>query len=184
MLRCSLLALFLFKEKFRKHYVIGLVLGCAGIDMLMIGEKDWHVSAYVFYIVLATFCYGMSANMVKKYGRDIHPLAFTSIGFMAIGCIAGSILLFNGTFSKMQEAIVWRESLFALLGLALVCTVFANVLFYWLIQHTNVIFSSAIAYAIPCMAMVWGSLDGERITFYQLGGFLLIISAVYTLRRS
>ncbi len=178
-----LLAIFLFNEKFRRHYVIGLVLGCAGIVMLMIGEKDWHVSAYVFYIVLATFCYGMSANMVKKFGQDIHPLAFTSIGFMAIGCIAGAILLFNGTFSKMQDAIVWRESLFALLGLALVCTVFANVLFYWLIQHTNVIFSSAIAYAIPCMAMVWGSLDGERITFYQLGGFLLIISAVYTLRR-
>jgi drug/metabolite transporter (DMT)-like permease len=72
----------------------------------------------------------------------------------------------------------------ALLVLALVCTVFANVLFYWLIQQTSVVFGSAIAYAIPCMALVWGSLDGERITATHLLGFAMIIGAVYTLRRS
>jgi drug/metabolite transporter (DMT)-like permease len=177
------LAIFLFREKFRPHYLIGLLLGCLGIALLMIGEKDWYVSSYVFYVVLATFCYGMSANMVKKYGEGVSPLAFTSIGFMAIGIIAGGILLMSGSFTKMQDGQVWLESLVPLIALALVCTVFANIVFYWLIQRTNAIFSSAIAYAIPCMALVWGSLDGEVITWYQIGGFGFIISAVYTLRK-
>ncbi len=178
-----LLAIFIFQEKFKPHYIFGLLLGCMGIALLMLGEKDWHVSAYVFYIVLATFCYGMSANLVKKFGQDVHPLAFTAVGFVAIGTVAAILLLANGTFSKMTHSLVWKESLFALLGLALVCTVFANILFYWLIQRTNAIFSSAIAYAIPCMALVWGGLDGEAITWFQIAGFLFIISAVYTLRK-
>lgn len=178
-----IIAIFLFQEKFRKHYLIGLLLGCAGIGLLMAGEKDWQVSVYVFYIVLATFCYGMSANMVKKYGQDIHPLAFTSIGFMAIGILAGAILVVSGTFSKMDQHDVLIESLLPLVTLALICTVIANIMFYWLIQRTSAIFGSAIAYAIPCMALVWGSLDGELITWYQLGGFALIISAIYTLRK-
>lgn len=178
-----LLAIFIFQEKFKPHYIFGLLLGCMGIALLMLGEKDWHVSAYVFYIVLATFCYGMSANLVKKFGQDVHPLAFTAVGFVAIGTVAAILLLANGTFSKMTDSLVWKESLFALLGLALVCTVFANILFYWLIQRTNAIFSSAIAYAIPCMALVWGGLDGEAITWFQIAGFLFIISAVYTLRK-
>ena len=178
-----IIAIFLFKEKFRPHYLVGLLFGCIGIGLLMAGEKDWQVSAYVFYIVLATFCYGLSANMVKKHGQHIHPLAFTSIGFMAIGIIAGVLLLINNSFDKLHHAEVWRDSFFPLLVLALVCTVFANIVFYWLIQRTNAIFGSAIAYAIPCMALVWGGLDGEVITWYQLGGFAFIISAIYTLRK-
>jgi drug/metabolite transporter (DMT)-like permease len=178
-----IIAIFLFNEKFRKHYLVGLLLGCAGIGLLMAGEKDWQVSVYVFYIVLATFCYGLSANMVKKYGQDIHPLAFTSIGFMAIGILAGGILIASGTFSQMDRRDVLMESLLPLVALALICTVIANIMFYWLIQRTSAIFGSAIAYAIPCMALVWGSLDGELITWYQLGGFALIISAIYTLRK-
>jgi drug/metabolite transporter (DMT)-like permease len=102
---------------------------------------------------------------------------------MAVGIVAGGILLFTGAFSKFASGQVWLESLLPLVALALVCTVFANVVFYWLIQRTNVVFSSAIAYVIPCMALVWGGLDGEIISWFQWSGFLFIISAVYTLRK-
>jgi drug/metabolite transporter (DMT)-like permease len=93
------------------------------------------------------------------------------------------LLIASDSFYKLAEPLVWKESFLPLLVLALVCTVFANIVFYWLIQRTSAIFSSAIAYAIPCMALVWGGLDGEVITWFQLGGFALIISAIYTLRK-
>ncbi|HJW28157.1 MAG TPA: DMT family transporter, partial [Saprospiraceae bacterium] len=138
---------------------------------------------YVFYVIFATFCYGLSVNLVKKYGDGVHPIAFTSIGFISLGWLAAIILWKTGGFEKMFQSNVWFDSMPSLITLALVCTVFANILFNWLIQKTNAVFSSSIAYAIPCMALVWGGLDGEVITWYQLVGFALIISAVYTLRR-
>jgi drug/metabolite transporter (DMT)-like permease len=178
-----LMGVFFFGTKLKRHHLVGLLLGCVGIAVLMIGEKDWHISSYVFFVVLGTLCYGLSANLVKRYCQDIHPIALTTVGFFWLGCLSLLILWNSGAFEKMGNIEVWKESLFALFALALICTVFANILFYWLIQRTTAVFGSAIAYAIPCMALVWGSLDGELITWFQLAGFVFIIAAVYSLRR-
>ena len=178
-----LMGVFVFGIRLRKHHLIGLLLGCTGIAVLMIGEKDWRVSSYVFVVVLATFSYGLSANLVKRYCQDIHPIAITAVGFSSLGFISLIILWLTGGYDKMTDAETWHVSMVSLITLSLVCTVFANILFYWLIQRTTAIFGSAIAYAIPCMALVWGSLDGEQITWFQLTGFVFIIAAVYSLRR-
>jgi len=178
-----ILAILFFKTPFKRHYILGLFFGCVGIVLLMLGEKDWYVSSFVFYVLIGTFCYGLSVNLIKKYAQGIHPIAFTAVGFVSLGWIAALILLGTGGMAKIFTTDVWKDSMPSLVVLALVCTVFANILFNWLIQRTNAVFSSAIAYAIPCMALVWGSLDGEVISWFQFIGFALIISAVYTLHR-
>lgn len=174
---------FFFGTKLRQHHIVGLILGCMGITILVVGEQDWHVSSYVFFVVFGTFCYGLSANLVKRYCQDIHPIALSAVGFFSLGFISIIILWFTGAGTTIVQAETWKTSMPALITLALVCTVFANILFYHLIQRTSAIFGSAIAYAIPCMALVWGSLDGEVITWYQFAGFGFIIAAVYTLRK-
>ena len=178
-----LLGVLFFKTPFKKHYIIGIILGCLGIVILMISERDWRVSSYVLFVVLGTLCYGLSANLVKRYCQDIHPVALTTIGFFPLGCLSIAILWLTGAWDKMMMPEVWNISMPSLIVLALVCTVFANIIFYWLIQRTSAIFGSAIAYAIPCMALVWGSVDGEIINLYQYAGFVFIIAAVYNLRR-
>ena len=178
-----LIGILFFKAHFKKHYLLGLILGCTGIMILMIGEQDWRVSSYVFFVVIGTACYGLSANLVKRYCQDIHPIALTAVGFFSLGVISIIILAATGAFQTMMYADTWKVSMPSLIMLALVCTVFANIIFYWLIQKTTVIFSSAIAYAIPCMALVWGAVDGEHISWHQFGGFIFIIAAIYTLRK-
>lgn len=178
-----LIGTFFFAVPFKRNYMVGLLLGCAGIAVLMVGEQDWRISSYVFFVIVATVCYGLSANLVKTYCQDIHPVALTAVGFALLGSLATGILGFSGTFQKIMTAEVWQVSMPSMLALALICTVFANILFYWLIQRTSAVFGSAIAYAIPCMALVWGSLDGESITWFQIAGFGFIIAAVYSLRR-
>ncbi len=178
-----LIGVIFFNTPFRRNYLVGLLLGCAGIAVLMVGEKDWRISAYVGFVIIATICYGWSANLIKRYGQDIHPVAITAIGFSIIGVLALGLLGSEGTYTRIADPEVWNVSMPAMLALALVCTVLANIMFYWLIQRTTAVFGSAIAYAIPCMALVWGSLDGERISWLQISGFGFIIAAVYSLRR-
>lgn len=172
-----------FRTPFRKHYIIGLILGCLGIAILMLGEKDWHISSYVLFVVLGTLCYGMSANLVKHHCQDVHPIALTTVGFFPLGVISIAILWLTGAGDVMMTEEAWKVAMPSLLGLALICTVFANIIFYWLIQRTSAIFGSAIAYAIPCMALVWGIVDGEVISWYQFTGFAFIIAAIYNLRK-
>ncbi len=178
-----LIGVFFFKTPFKKHYPLGLFLGCLGIVILMIGEKDWRISSYVLFVVLGTVCYGISANLVKRYCQDIHPVALTAVGFFPLGCVSIIILWLTGAGDKISMAETWEVAMPSMIALALICTVFANILFYWLIQRTNAIFGSAIAYAIPCMALVWGAVDGELISWYQFAGFAFILAAVYNLRR-
>jgi len=177
------MGVFFFGTKLKKHHLLGLLLGCIGITVLMISERDWRVSSYVLFVVLGTLCYGISANLVKRYCQDIHPIALTSVGFFSLGCFSIMILWLTGAGSIIAQADTWKVSMPSLILLALACTVFANILFYWLIQRTSAIFGSTIAYAIPCMALVWGSVDGEHITWFQFAGFGFIVAAVYTLRR-
>jgi len=172
-----------FGIRLRRFHILGLFFGCAGLTTLVLSEQDWRVSSYVILVIVATGCYGLSANIVKRYAQHIPPVALTATGFFLMGLVVWPLLLLGGTGTRILQPEAWSVSMPALLVLALVCTVFANVLFYWLIQQTSVVFGSAIAYAIPCMALVWGSLDGERITWVHLAGFGLIIAAVYTLRR-
>jgi len=178
-----LIGIFFFGTPFRKNYLIGILLGCIGVATLMISEKDWYVSSYVLFVVLGTLCYGMSANLVKHHCQDIHPIALTAVGFFPIGIVSIVILWLTGAGEKMAMAETWKISMPSLIALALICTVFANILFYWLIQKTSAIFGSAIAYAIPCMALVWGLVDGEHINLWQFAGFGFIIAAIYNLRR-
>ncbi len=178
-----LIGVFFFKTPFKKHYLVGLFLGCTGILILMIGERDWRVSSYMFFVIIGTLCYGVSANLVKRYCQDIHPVAITAVGFFPLGCISLIILWLTGAGDKVMMTEAWKVSMPSMIALALICTVFANIIFYWLLQRTTAIFGSAIAYAIPCMALVWGSLDGEHISIYQFLGFGFIMGAIYTLRR-
>jgi drug/metabolite transporter (DMT)-like permease len=172
-----------FGTKLKRHHLLGLLLGCSGIAVLMMGEKDWRVSSYMLFVITGTLCYGLSANLVKRYCQDIHPIALSAVGFFMLGCASLVLLVVTGTHRKLMEVEAWTVSMPALIALALVCTVFANILFYWLIQRTTAVFGSAIAYAIPCMALVWGQLDGEHIHVLQWAGFGFIIAAIYTLRR-
>ncbi len=172
-----------FGLKFKKFHLLGIILGCIGISVLMLGEPDWRISSYVFYVVLGTFCYGLSANMIKRYCQDIHPVTMLAIGFFSLGCIGLMILGFTNSFAKMTDITILTESLIPMVVLALVCTVMANILFVWLLQRTTAVFGSSIAYVIPCMALIWGGLDGELISWYQIAGFVFIIAAVYSLKR-
>jgi drug/metabolite transporter (DMT)-like permease len=178
-----IIGVWFFGTRFKRHYLTGFILGCIGIAIIMIGERDWHISSYVLFVVLGTLCYGMSANLVKHHCQDVHPIALTAVGFFPVGVVSVLILWWTGAGDKLTSAEAWKVSMPSLLVLSLVCTVFANILFYWLIQRTSAIFGSAIAYAIPCMALVWGLVDGEHVNLYQFAGFGFIIAAVYNLRR-
>ena len=52
-----------------------------------------------------------------------------------------------------------------------------------LIRHSSAVAASSVTYIIPIFAIMWGVLDGEKITLLHLACMGLILTGVYLISR-
>jgi drug/metabolite transporter (DMT)-like permease len=57
-------------------------------------------------------------------------------------------------------------------------------LFYSLVKRAGGLFASLVTYGIPFVAIGWGLLDNEKITWIEVSCLLLILAGVYLTNRS
>ena len=178
------IAFFNTKGTLRKFF--GVLLGLAGAGLLIWFGKEMGASGHLLYgmmVVLATMCYAISVNTVKRHLQDEHPIALSAVAFQIIGIPAYFMLWktdFFGTLSRDPEAYV---SLGYLVLLALIGTVLATTLFFALVQKTDALFGSMTTYIIPIMAVILGFLDGESMTLLHVLGMSCILVGVYLSRK-
>lgn len=183
-----LLGLLVFRVPMRTNAVIGVLMGFVGTTLILTaGEEGIAINdnaKYGILVLLAAFCYATSMNTIKGYLNDVDPISIASSTFLLLGPLAG-LYLFG--FSEVPRKTVevegaWR-SLAAVALLAIVGTFVAKIIFFKLVQRTDAVFSSMVTYMIPIVALFWGWLDGERIVWLHVLGMVLILMAVYMVRR-
>lgn len=176
-----LIGVLAFGLGFVRNQVIGVVLGLTGCLLLVFfgksasGETNYFCA---FLVVIATMCYALNVNLIKRYLSDVSPLAITTGNFLTLLIPALIILFANGYANVMTQPEVIHSTLFMII-LGMVGTGIANILYYQLIQITSPLFASSVTYFIPIVAMSWGMLDGETLNFMQLVGAGVILSGVY-----
>lgn len=176
-----LIGVLAFGLGFVRNQVIGVVLGLTGCLLLVFfgksasGETNYFCA---FLVVIATICYALNVNLIKRYLSDVSPLAITTGNFLTLLIPALIILFVNGYADVMTQPEVIHSTLFMII-LGMVGTGIANILYYQLIQITSPLFASSVTYFIPIVAMSWGMLDGETLNFMQLVGAGIILSGVY-----
>jgi drug/metabolite transporter (DMT)-like permease len=67
--------------------------------------------------------------------------------------------------------------------LSLLGTAFAKVLFNKLVQISTPVFSSSVTYLITVVAVSWGFIDGERLSFYQIVAISVVFTGVYLVNK-
>lgn len=170
-----------FGLTFVRNQVFGILLGLTGCLFLVFFGKEANGDTHYFHaslVVIATFCYAMNVNLIKKYLPDVSPLAISTGNFSVMLIPALIILFSNGYGEVMMQPETIKSSLFVLI-LGMVGTGIANILYYQLIQISSPIFASSVTYFIPIVAMGWGLLDGESLNFMQVVGAGIILSGVY-----
>ena len=138
--------------------------------------------AYAFFVILATLGYATSVNTVKHHFQQLNPVILSATTFAIIGLPALLYLVLQGTHEKLASHPDAWFSLGAATILALLGTVLATIIFYKLVQLTNVIFSSMVSYLIPVTAIFLGFLDGEVIVALHFAGMAMILIGVYLSR--
>ena len=165
---------------------LGVFIGFLGAALLILFGKSEGENANLWFglfVVLGTLCYGMSGNLVKHYFQNVNSIIISAFSFCMIGVPTIIYLVYNGTFTDISWTQDQLYSLGAVFILSLVGTVLATIVFYKLIQDTNAVFGSSVAYIMPLVAMAWGFIDGETIGLVIILSMVLILTGVYLIKK-
>lgn len=180
-LNTLILGILFFGMAFQRSHLMGVLIGLLGSSVLILSGAANHPEQNYFYalfVVVATFCYATNVNLIKKYLSDVNPISITVGNFLVMVIPALVILISTGFFQVMHKPEVQHSVMFiAILGI--VGTGIANILFFKLIQMTSPVFASSSAYLFPIVAIFWGLLDGETLSFVQIVGAAVILFGIY-----
>ncbi len=156
---------------------LGLLLGIIGVAVL-VGWSPLEPGLATILSVLAmfgaTFCYGLSSNLTKKFLMGAPPLGAAVGSQLSSSVVLAFVLPFD-----LPRAMPNLTVLLCILGLAVVCTAVAYLLYFRLILDIGAVQASSVTLIIPIFSMVWGTLFlGETITWVKVLACLIIISGV------
>ena len=185
---CTLvIAMLFFHVKIKPIKIIGVTIGLIGTLALVYTSGNETGTANYWYsglVLCATLCYGISVNVLKEKLFELKAEVITSLAFFIIAPPCLIYLLASTPVIEIIQTPEGLTSLFYISLLSVFGTALAVVLFNMLIKHTSSVFASSVTYLIPIVAVFWGFVDGEIITWIQLALFSLIIGGVSLVMRS
>ncbi len=177
-----LVGVIFFQSKTVWQKTLGVLIGFAGMIILFLGNGIHIETEHLIFsslILIATLCYGLNVNIIGRYLKHIPSIHIAAIAFVSLILPSLLLLWLTGFFSHSfnSSGIWWSVSYSAVLGVF--GTAIASILFYMLLKRAGSLFASTVTYGIPFIAVGWGLLAGETITFIQIGGLFVILAGVY-----
>jgi len=149
-----LVAFLWLKEKTQLSNLLGLIVGFIGVYLLM-ADKTHDTTNEVLLptmaVLLATCCYGISANYTKVKLSGIGSLA------LATGSqVASALVLIPISFWFLPQNSVSQEAVISVILLGVFCTGLAYILFFRLISALGPNKAITVTYLIPVFGILWG----------------------------
>jgi drug/metabolite transporter (DMT)-like permease len=157
--------------------IIGVLLGFAGLVVLVLPEFREGASGSLFGIILAVI--GAWLYAVGNVGTRMAPRVEPAVSSFIIVTAAGLATLVLALLTAPFPVSPSPASLIAMLSLALMPTAVAMFLYVWLIQRAGPMFVSFTTYMSPLWATGVGVLMlGEPLQWSMVGALALILIGV------
>lgn len=182
----TLVGIALFGLMLKGRQVLGVLIGLFGTVVLIAAGMENNVNQnywYSLFIIFAALGYAFNINIIKKYLSHLSPLAVTTASFGVAFFPALIILMYTGVFQQFIHNSAMHQAVWYIMALAFLGTALANILFNKLIKLSSPVFAASVTYLIPLVAVLFGFLDGENISFIQLLGGLIILFGVWLVNR-
>lgn len=170
----TVVAFIWLKERLTIARTLGFALGFTGV-VVLIGWKG--ISANTEFVMaalaglLAACTYAIAAPYIKQKLVAVPPLAVT-----AGSQLGAAVLLLPALPFTVPQQPVTQDIVIAVLGLAVLSTAFAYILYFRLIQNVGATKALTVTYLIPLFAMLWGALFlGEPVTAAMMLGCGLVL---------
>jgi drug/metabolite transporter (DMT)-like permease len=161
-------------EAFTFVKAVGLLLGLTGVALVSkaspidMSPAFWHAVAAC---LAAAACYALAVIYLKKQVHLIKPMAVAAGGQLLIGVVMLPLVFFAPPPGPFTPSIALN-----LLGLALLSSGFAYILYYRLIVNVGPTRALMVTYLMPAFGMLWGALFlDEAITWTMIAGCSLIV---------
>lgn len=167
------------QEKISRQKIAAIIIGIIGVAIIFIEQLNvGNVLAFAgcVAIVAGALAAAEASVLTKAFGASLHPLSLL-FGQMLCGALP---LVFIGLFIDGNPMrFHWTKgALAAILYLAIVGTLIAFWLYYWLLQRVESTKAMTVALVTPLVAVIIGALAlNEKLppqTF--LGGALILVS--------
>lgn len=180
-LNTLVLGVLVFGIDFQKRQIWGVFIGLVGSLLLVFNGAMNHPSQNYYYavlVIMASLCYALNVNFLKRHLSDVSPLSITTGNFSVLLFPALAILYFSDFMDVVQLEKV-QYSVFFIMVLGVMGTGIANIFFFKLIQMSSPVFATSVTYLIPVVAFFWGLLDSEMLTSIQFFGAFIVLIGVY-----
>lgn len=171
-----------FGFTFKRYQVFGVLIGFLGTIILIFKGAELNPEQNYIYAalpILSSIGYAFNVNILKKYLFDLSALAVTVGNFIILIIPTSIVLWYSDFFQTFEYNESMSSSLLYITVLAVFGTAFAKTLFNHLVQISSPIFSTSVTYLIPIVAVFWGLLDNEKLSFIQLSAGFIIMIGVY-----
>lgn len=169
-------------ERFTWRKSIGLAIGVAGVTLVVgLGpiEVNTNVILASFACIGSSAIYGLGGTYMKKFAQNVPPLGMT-----AGSLVVASVSLIPALPGPLPAHLLldWKIAT-AVLGLALLCSAAAYVLYFRLLVDVGPTRSLTVAFLIPVFATLWGAVFlGEPIGVATVvGGAIILIATALVL---
>lgn len=181
-----LAAIFLNEEKISFTKIFGLILGFFGVVILAkpfdagITDTTWKG---IVYMAIGSLSLGASFIYAKKY---ISPLKINGIALVSYQLVGATTILailtpFNGITNILSNL---EATLGLVIGLSLLGTGLAFLIYYYIVDKLGALKAASVTYIPPIVALIIGAfIGGEPIVFTDILGTLIILFAVYLLKK-
>lgn len=176
--------LYLPGERLTARGTVGILVGFGGVavlfseDLTSLGGPGALRAAIL--VLLAPLSAAVSNTVVKRWGREVHPLSLTAVPMGMTCAVLGALAL---VFERHRLVRLDAASVGSVLYLGIFGTAVAFTLYYWLLARMPATRLALITYLTPVTAVVVGSLLLEEPFTLRmflgsaavLGGVLLFV---------
>lgn len=163
--------------------VTAILLGVAGVATIFVEQlrvDNWTAFAGCVAIVAGAFAAAESNVLTKRFGSSLHPASLV-LGQMACGLLPLLLVGFFKEGSPLKFRWTWSAAL-SVFYLAVVGTIVAFWLYYWLLKRVESAKAMTIALVTPLVAVFVGAvaLDERLLPRTFFGGALILGSVCLT----
>ncbi|WP_198023029.1 DMT family transporter [Paenibacillus zanthoxyli] len=155
----------------------GLILGLGGVGVL-VGWSPEPLDKTVLYSVLfslgAALAYGFGGLYAARVGKGVQPLT------LAIGQQFGAaiwLLPLVAVFPPPERPTM--AAVLSVLGLSLVCTAFAYLLYFRLIASVGAVRTVSVTFLVPVFGILWGVIFlHESVYLNTIAGLGIVLLSI------
>ena len=180
-----LLGVVFFKDRFTGNGLIGVVLGILGAIILLAPGFIFHSGQSinpvgVLMVTAAAMMYGYNINLIKHTLHHLPAMVKTAYPFFFMGSMYFMVLMITGIMDHWNAS---PEKAWVALGylaiLGVVGSALSMIAFNILIKHTSALVASTNTFIIPVVAVAWGIVENEPITWNMIVGLLFSLAGIY-----